>query len=148
MSPEQQQIADRLNARQALPRALYLAAPFGDRAKMEAIADRLVGTGFTITARWVYGGEDGLTRAQVAELDLEDVDAADAVVSFTFPRGTLTSGGGRHVEFGYGLARGKRLVVIGERENVFHHHPCVEVYGTLEEWLAGVPAAAPCVETV
>jgi hypothetical protein len=51
----------------------------------------------------------------------------------------LNKGGGRHVEFGYGMAKGKRLVLIGERENVFHDHPSVEVYPTLSAW---PPAAA------
>jgi nucleoside 2-deoxyribosyltransferase len=115
---------------------VYLAATFDSRPKMEEIANLLKSRGFAITARWVYGGEEGLTREQIAILDLEDVDAADAVVSFTYPRGTLTSGGGRHVEFGYGLAKGKRLILIGARENVFHEFPGVELYPTLDAWLA------------
>jgi nucleoside 2-deoxyribosyltransferase len=109
---------------------------------MERMADALKAAGHKITARWVYGGEEGLTRAEIALLDVDDVDAADVVVSFTQPYGSLNKGGGRHVEFGYGLARGKRVVVIGERENVFHHHPSVEVYHTLDEWLAGAPGVA------
>lgn len=117
---------------------IYLAAPFGDREKMEAVAKRLIAAGHDITARWVFGGEEGLTREQIAVLDLDDVDAADTVMSFTFPRGTLKSGGGRHVEFGYGLARGKRLVVIGYRENVFYHWPTVELFETLDAWTAGI----------
>jgi nucleoside 2-deoxyribosyltransferase len=130
-------------ARKAAPLKLYLAAPFADRPKMEQIANRLTAIGFKIVARWVYGGEAGLTRQQIAVLDLDDVDAADVVVSFTLPQGTLSTGGGRHVEFGYALAKGKRCIVIGARENVFHHAPGVEVYATLEDWWMGastVPA--------
>lgn len=118
-----------------MPTKLYLAALFARRAEMESIADLLKTKGFEIVARWVYGGEDGLTREQIATLDLEDVDKADTVVSFTHERGTMTNGGGRHVEFGYALARGKRLVVIGDRENVFHHHSAIRVYPTLGAWL-------------
>lgn len=127
---------------------IYLAAPFADRRKMELVAISLAARGHTITARWVYGGEDGLTREDIAKLDLDDVDAADTVVSFTFPRGTPSTGGGRHVEFGYALARGKRLVVIGHRENVFHYFPGVEVYPNLDAWLLGATPAAACMETV
>lgn len=123
------------------PRRIYLAARFSARPEMEIIANRLAALGHTITASWVYGGEDGLTRAKIALLDLADVDRADTVISYTHPRGTFTNGGGRHVEFGYALARGKRLVVIGERENVFHHYPAVEVYASLDEWLQGAPSA-------
>jgi nucleoside 2-deoxyribosyltransferase len=115
---------------------VYLAARFSDRHYMELVADRLKTHGFEITSRWVYGGEEGLTREQIAVLDIDDVDTADAVISFTQPFGTMTKGGGRHVEFGYGMARGKRLILIGERENVFHHFPGVEIYATLDDFLA------------
>src|SRR5216683_1181734 len=96
---------------------IYLAAKFELRPEMERVARRLAANGYEITARWVYGGEDGLSLEEIAKVDLNDVDEADVLVSFTYTRGTLTSGGGRHVEFGYALARGKRLVLIGEREN-------------------------------
>jgi nucleoside 2-deoxyribosyltransferase len=114
---------------------VYLAALFSQRPEMEEVADRLKDAGMEITARWVYGGEEGLTREQIAVLDLEDVDKADVVISFTHPRGTPTSGGGRHVEFGYGLAKGKKLILIGHRENVFHDYPGVEVFPTVDAWL-------------
>lgn len=117
---------------------LYLAAPFADREKIAKIGDRLKSLGAVITARWIYGGEEGLSREQIAILDLADVDACDTLVLFTFPRGTLTTGGGRHVEFGYAMARGKNLVVIGSRENVFCHAPNVGVYATLDDWLDAV----------
>lgn len=118
---------------------LYLAARFTRRAEMEEIARGLEALGrFEITARWVFGGENGLNRAQIAMLDIEDVDRADIVVSFTHPRGTLTSGGGRHVEYGYALAKNKALVIIGECENVFHLHPKAKVFATLNDWLASL----------
>lgn len=102
---------------------------------MEVVANRLSLCGLDIVARWVYGGEEGLSREQIATLDLADVDACDVLVAFTKPHGTLTTGGGRHVEFGYALARGKRMVIIGYRENVFHHHPNVQVFPSLDDWL-------------
>lgn len=114
---------------------LYLAARYTQRAELEAHAIRLKSFGFEITARWVFGNEDGLDREKIAFLDIADVDACDTLVSFTLPVGTMTRGGGRHVEFGYALARRKQLVIIGPRENVFHHHPDAEVYATLDDWL-------------
>ena len=107
---------------------VYLAALFSRRAEMETYANK-------ITARWVYGGEDGLSRTEIALMDIEDVDKADAIISFTHPRGTMTTGGGRHVEFGYALAKGKKLIVIGAYENVFHHMPNVQIYSDLDSWL-------------
>ncbi len=115
---------------------IYLAARFSRRIEMSKVADTLKEYGFEITARWVYGGETNLSRTQVALLDLEDVDKADLVLSFTEKFGTETPGGGRHVEFGYGIAKGKKVVVIGDRECVFHHEPRVEQYDTLDDWLS------------
>lgn len=115
---------------------IYLAAMYSRREEMEKIAEIINKSHHEVVARWVYGGEEGLTRDQIAELDLEDVDRADAVVSFTHPRGTLTPNGGRHVEFGYGLAKGKRMILIGPPENVFHEHKSVETYISLADWLA------------
>jgi nucleoside 2-deoxyribosyltransferase len=114
---------------------VYLAAPYADRERMETIARRLQSKGIEITARWVFGNEEGLTRPAIADMDLADVDACDTLVSFTFPRGTPSTGGGRHVEFGYALARGKTLVNIGHQENVFHHWWMVQTYPTLNDWL-------------
>lgn len=116
---------------------IYLAARYTRRAEMETIADFLKTKGFKITAQWVYGAEEKeeMTREQIALMDIADVDASDLVLSFTHPRGTLTSGGGRHVEFGYAYAKGKKLVNIGERENVFHDLPGVETYPDLGSWL-------------
>ncbi len=35
----------------------------------------------------------------------------------------MTKGsGGRHVEFGYALAKGKPIVLVGPQRNVFHFH--------------------------
>lgn len=114
---------------------VYLAARFSKRANMEEKANILKACGFEITSRWVYGGEDGLSREQIAMLDLADVDRADIVVSFTEPEGSYNRGGGRHTEFGYALAKNKRMVLIGPREQVFHHHAAVEQYETLELWV-------------
>jgi nucleoside 2-deoxyribosyltransferase len=121
---------------------VYIAARFSRRAEMASKADYLKSCGFIITSRWVYGGEDGLTREQIAMLDLTDVDRADIVLSFTEDYGTPVSGGGRHTEFGYGLAKNKQIVVIGDREQVFHHHSAVEQYPTVEMFVANYGKAA------
>ena len=114
---------------------IYIAALFARRKEMENWANALKEHGHEITARWVYGGENGLTRTDIAILDLDDVNACDVLLAFTHPYGTQTPGGGRHVELGYALAKGKTVCIIGERENVFHHHPHVHVFSTLREWM-------------
>jgi nucleoside 2-deoxyribosyltransferase len=117
---------------------IYLAARYSRRAEMEQQAEFLKTKGFEVTSRWVYGAEEqeGMNESDIAVMDIGDIDKADAVVSFTEPRGNYTRGGGRHVEFGYGLAKDKRLICIGGKENVFHSYPGTEIYLNVEEWLA------------
>ena len=66
--------------------------------------------------------------ARFAQEDFEDVAAADTVVCFLEPGGG--GSGGRHVEFGMALAWGKRTIVVGEPEHLFHTLPSVEAYPT------------------
>lgn len=111
---------------------IYIAALYSWREKMELVADYLKLMGHEVTSRWVYGNEEGKTNEEIAVFDLEDVDAADVIVSYTLPYGSKFKGGGRAVEFGYGLAKGKRMVIIGERENVFNWFPGVERYDHID----------------
>ncbi len=116
---------------------IYLAASYNRKDEMCAIAEKLQLLGHTITSRWiVQHGEDQETGARE---DLEDIDNSAWVISFT---GAGTTSGGRHVEFGYALAKGKAMVLIGEPENVFHklkrYSNPVYVYPTLDAFLEAV----------
>ena len=82
----------------------YMAAKFSRREEMEVLSYDLLLLNHQCIARWVYGGEDGLTRPEIALLDLEDVERADGIILFTHPRGEPQPGGGRFVEFGYAIA--------------------------------------------
>lgn len=74
-------------------------------------------------------------REEFSKKDLYDVIGADCVISFTEAPKSMPSRGGRHVEFGIGLGMQKRLIVVGHRENVFHHHPNVEFFETTHAML-------------
>lgn len=115
---------------------VYIASLYSRREEMEKYASLLEGAGFYVTSRWVYGGEEGKSNEDIAILDLEDVDDADIVLSFTLPYGTMFKGGGRCVEFGYGLARGKITCIVGERENVFHWFPEVHQFDTIDQFIS------------
>lgn len=104
---------------------IYLAARFSRREELIDYADSLKEDGHEITSSWVYGGEDGLSREDIAKLDVCDVLRADMVVLFTEPYGTAVAGGGRHTEFGIGLGTGKKLAIVGEREQIFCWYPGV-----------------------
>jgi nucleoside 2-deoxyribosyltransferase len=98
----------------------YIAAPYELREVARDLRGGLQAMGITVVARWLdvaAQDSDGAARE-----DLEDIDASDAVVLLN-PSGWARRGtGGRHVEFGYALAQGKRLVILGDRTNVFHLH--------------------------
>ena len=72
-------------------------------------------------------------RERFAREDFEDIMNADAVISFTEVPRTTKSRGGRHVEFGIALAAGKKCIIVGPRENVFHCLPWVDVVDTIVE---------------
>lgn len=131
---------------------VYLAARYSRHEEMQKYASLLEAIGVQVTSRWINGSHQLMAngeplgrereamfesdepsmraqRAEFAQHDLNDVLAADVVISFTDqPRKPSTSRGGRHVEFGVALASGKRCMVVGYRENVFHNLPQVEFY--------------------
>lgn len=126
---------------------IYLAARYSRNAEMRGVRDvleSLPGNNYTVTSRWIdlhpdvvgdfstsFTADDLNTQpdrcAPLGQHDLNDIDAADWVLNFTCGTGGK---GGRHVEFGYALATGKRLFVVGPRENVFHALPQVDHYPT------------------
>ena len=118
---------------------IYLAARYRRRPEMQRRTEELSALGHHVTSRWirgshsVSGGLDDPSWARFAQEDLEDVAAADTVVCFLEPGGG--GSGGRHVEFGMALAWGKRTIVVGEPEHLFHTLPSVEAYATWPEAL-------------
>lgn len=129
---------------------IYLAARYARRQELCGYAEELRRVGHVIDARWLLGehqlhpGADTVWSADesipmearpFAEDDVADIEAADVLISFTeSPRSANSSRGGRHVEFGLGFAWGKRLIIIGPRENVFHTLSTVEIYQTWEDF--------------
>lgn len=120
--------------------AYYLAARFSRWGEMQGVRDVLTALGHTVTSRWIdlHGGDqlESATHQQLNDdpgavahfgvHDLQDIDAADTLLSFTSADGG--GKGGRHIEHGYALGRGIPVVVIGPRENIFHTLPSVEWY--------------------
>jgi hypothetical protein len=136
--------------------AYYFAARYSRHPELREYRAQLLTRlpGATVTSRWLdcHDGtlEESLTPAALTEdpvrgwcfaaTDLEDLAAADTLVSFTGQGGK----GGRHIEHGYAMARGVRIVIVGSRENVFHCAPDAEVYPSWPEFLdheTGMPRA-------
>jgi nucleoside 2-deoxyribosyltransferase len=117
---------------------IYLAARYSKHPEMQGVRDLLQVLGHEVTSRWIdqHGGDqlESATHAQLnsqpeacqvyGQHDMADIDAADVVISFTYPDGG--GKGGRHIEFGYALGTGKRMILVGPRENIFHTLPQVE----------------------
>lgn len=129
---------------------VYIAAPYLVRDELRAHADELELIGMKVTSRWLdeqikigrdtIGAATGVDDGSVTTHcwhDQADIDEADVLVMFTgdavidlLADGTAYEtlhSGGRHVETGYALAKGKTVIVIGEPENVFHRGVCVVV---------------------
>jgi nucleoside 2-deoxyribosyltransferase len=107
------------------PLYIYLAAPWSFRHRARVVASLLRAEGHTITSHWhdiEADTKDPETLQMEAMHDLSDIDEADILVLLN----TETSEG-KAVEFGYALAQGLLLMVVGERSNVFHYLPEVVV---------------------
>jgi hypothetical protein len=129
---------------------VYLAARYGRREELLHYASELAADGHTVTSRWLLGNQhwDAVTTAAAVALesgetppeaarfaveDWADLRTAEVVILFAEPPGALLGRrGGRHVEFGMAYALGKRCLVVGGRENVFHLLPGVEHQPTWE----------------
>lgn len=105
---------------------IYLCASFTRILELRRYRDELHAMGHTVTSSWLDEDPDAnekrmtiSTRTRLAMKDLEEIDAADALICFTEDEGG-PSRGGRHVEYGYAWAKGKHLTVVGPRENIFH----------------------------
>lgn len=116
---------------------IYLAASWTRKLEAAVLRASLRDAGFQVDADWIdqppsaYQLSDD-EMAQHARTDMAGVMAADVLVCVTGDTGTR---GGRHAEFGMALATGKRVILFGPRECVFHWHPAVRVTGTLAELL-------------
>lgn len=122
---------------------IYLAARYQRYPEMQHIATKLREQGHQVTSRWIWGTYatydatllDPCQRTftqTFAKHDMEDMLAADCLIGFAEEPGVI-SRGGRHVEWGMAVAWGKRLILIGEPEHLFHCLPQVEIYACLED---------------
>ncbi len=121
--------------------SFYVASRFEDREHARVIRDKLLALNHYVTSRWMEDesqcGSDA-DRVIWAQNDLYDVAMADAILLYEPSHAAGVGKGGRHVEFGYAAAMDKRLYIIGQRSNIFHHLPQVSVYPTFEAFKEAV----------
>jgi nucleoside 2-deoxyribosyltransferase len=109
---------------------VYLMSQFYDRHRLRHVRTTLETDGIAVLARWIDQEEAELTPADAQrwlQHDLDDLRAADVCLAWSFPCQHGHGTGGRHVELGYALALQKPILLIGSRENVFHHHPGIHL---------------------
>ncbi len=121
---------------------IYVAGAYALRDQLRAVAAQLTTDGHVITSTWLQGTHPITAGTVAAGLDhgiayitsssaedLAGIRSSDVLLLFTgnamremepgIDEARLHTGG-RHVETGYALALGKRIVVVGEPENIFH----------------------------
>ena len=114
---------------------IYIAAPFIRQLEARQKADELNSMGFTVTSHWIYEedsliSEESENIAISAHRSIKDIDAAQY---FLLLADHDSRTGGKHFETGYAYATGKNLMIVGRRENVFHHLPRLIFAQTWEE---------------
>ena len=109
----------------------YLAAPWEERkstievaCEIENTSDLKCCSGWLDTAYSEKKNGYGSGELQKsAVLDVEDVRECDVLIALCDGKGK--GHGGRHAEFGMALVLGKKLILVGKPEHVFHYHPRV-----------------------
>lgn len=117
---------------------VYIAAQFKEQKLMRDWRKLLHAAGHDVTSRWLDVNETDEKKpseevSNAALIDIHDITLAEIMISQTLKRGDLFTGGGRHIEFGYAFAKGKKLINVGGYESVFHHLPNVITVSTIEE---------------
>lgn len=105
---------------------VYIAARGEDQLLAKLCRQMLAEQAIGCTSRWIDQALIDETHDE-AQMDLDDVRAADALVLIKPKDSHRVTTGGHHVETGVALERGIPIVLLGDAENVFHRHRRVHV---------------------
>lgn len=107
---------------------VYLATAWNDKETIRAAASAIRTTRsgpvrMRLNARWVelalsgrQYGDASPKNVDMARMDLEDLAHSDGVLVIP----NRDQGTGHHIEFGYALAMGKPVVIVGKGWTIFH----------------------------
>lgn len=116
----------------------YFAAPFTYAQSLIPLVAHIHGTTkHSVTSSWLFIPEGTRSKHAMEAMDyafkdLADVNAADILVLFNPPG--VPQSPGRNIEFGYALAKGKQLMIVGERKGVFQYLPCVSRFDDITDF--------------
>jgi nucleoside 2-deoxyribosyltransferase len=90
---------------------IYLASRYINKDTLRFVRNELHSMGHEVTSRWLDC--ENSDRIEQAIMDLEDIDRADALVLWpdNVPQPERPYGG-MYVEFGYALAKNKKLFLV------------------------------------
>lgn len=109
---------------------------------MQQKAKDLCNIGIAVTSRWLNEKLDSkadltdvtdASNRYHAGIDIEDIDACEYFVIHTVSPLIPVKRGGRHWETGYAYAKGKRIILVGPRENVFHYLPGIKQFDVWDD---------------
>lgn len=127
-------------------KSVYLAGSYGRREELYNYAvDCVDHKNINFVSSWLFskpkvsddGAGGGANPARFAKVDIEDIMLADIFVVFSEPDGSYARGG-KHFETGFAYAMGRKCVVVGKNEHVFHSLKNIEHFDTWEDckaWL-------------
>jgi nucleoside 2-deoxyribosyltransferase len=104
---------------------VYIAAPYELIKQAESIGERIISLGHEVTSRWITGETPMQDNSfeennKFACMDLDDIDSADVFLLLNPPGWEQKGTGGRHWETGVAFSRGKEIIILGVRSNIFH----------------------------
>jgi nucleoside 2-deoxyribosyltransferase len=128
---------------------VYLASWFSSKDERKKQAEELNALGIRVTSRWLdetakpdsnMNEFDDKYLRDTAILDVEDIIDSNVFVLFTVDPndGPCYRRGGRHWETGYAYALEKPILIVGPKENIFHHLPWtaqVDSWEDAKSWL-------------
>lgn len=119
---------------------VYIAAKWARRFVMREVSHAIVAEGHVVTSRWLWQDADENEKewTEGALMDVGDVRAADVCLTYPEEYRSKNTGGGRHFEFGLAYGLGKKLIIVGKPEIIFHHLPGISICEDLKEaidWL-------------
>lgn len=113
---------------------VYLAHTYGMRAYLrERVVPLVEAAGHSVTSAWIWDDTRGpggdMSRDQAAAADLADLEKASTFLMFT----AFTSRG-KHIELGYAVRAGKRIILVGEDQtsSVFYYLPNIRHAADIE----------------
>jgi nucleoside 2-deoxyribosyltransferase len=133
------------------PLRVYVAARYARKNEMKMIASAIKEAGAILSTDWFNEAADPNIDLDavsddhceaIAERDLNEMRQSDLCISFTEDPKACFKRGGRHNEFGFCLALGIPLWVVGPRETVYHYLPWVEVFDNAQQMLDALKVEA------